>query len=138
MYFVMFKKLSSRLYTKLHFLCGLPNHSIVASVVVELLSRHLRSFSISYRRDECLKLRSESVVLGILPIFHVFGTGMCLATLIHGATLVTLPRFIPNLFLNAIQTYKASMVSFPYLLYDNFNHIGNQFSLVSDILLIFL
>lgn len=61
-----------------------------------------------YRRKEYMKICSEDVILGILPFFHVFGIGICLASLAHGATMVCLPRFIPNVFLQAIQTHKVS------------------------------
>ena len=63
-----------------------------------------------HRRKEYLDINSESIMLGILPFFHIFGIGMGLASLSHGATMITLPRFIPDIFLKAIQTYKVSMV----------------------------
>lgn len=42
---------------------------------------------------------------------------MYLTALSHGMTMVTLPRFIPDAFLKAIQSYKVSLddVSCPYL-----------------------
>ncbi|XP_063880140.1 uncharacterized protein LOC135111111 [Scylla paramamosain] len=61
-------------------------------------------------RKEYLDIRSEDVILGILPFFHIFGIGMGLAALSHGATMVTLPRFIPDVFLKALQTYKVTLV----------------------------
>lgn len=61
-------------------------------------------------REEYLDITKGDVILGILPFFHVFGIGMCLSSLFHGATLVTLPRFIPDIFLKALQTYKVTLV----------------------------
>ncbi|XP_069177881.1 uncharacterized protein [Procambarus clarkii] len=61
-------------------------------------------------RKEYLYINHEDVVLGILPFFHTFGIGLMLASLTQGATMITLPRFIPDLFLNAIQTYKVTVL----------------------------
>ncbi|KAG0714697.1 4-coumarate--CoA ligase-like 7 [Chionoecetes opilio] len=61
-------------------------------------------------RKEYLNINSEEVILGILPFFHIFGIGMGLASLCYGATMVTLPRFIPDIFLKALQTYKVTLV----------------------------
>lgn len=54
-------------------------------------------------------MSSDDTGLGILPIFHAFGMAMYLTALSHGMTMVTLPRFIPDVFLKAIQTYKVSL-----------------------------
>lgn len=62
------------------------------------------------RRKEYLDIKKEDVILGILPFFHIFGIGMGLAALSHGATMITLPRFIPDIFLKALQTYKVSIM----------------------------
>lgn len=46
---------------------------------------------------------------------------MGLSSIVHGATLVTLPRFIPNIYLTAIQNYKVSFVSQYSVLCTNIN-----------------
>ena len=48
-------------------------------------------------------------LLGILPFFHIYGMIVLLASgLYQGATNVMLPKFEPELFLQAIQNYKIS------------------------------
>lgn len=51
----------------------------------------------------------DVVALGFLPMFHAMGFSLTsLCTLAHGGTLVTLPRFEPQSFLNAIATYRVT------------------------------
>ena len=50
-----------------------------------------------------------SAVLAFLPMFHIYGfTLITMAGLAAGAKLVTVPRFEPEPFLNAIATYRVS------------------------------
>lgn len=45
----------------------------------------------------------QEVYIGILPFFHIYGmVAVMLTGLDHGAKIVTLPRFEPEAFLNAI------------------------------------
>ena len=50
------------------------------------------------------------VVLGVLPFFHIYGMVVVLQlTLAKGATLITMPRFDMEEFLDAVQTYRISI-----------------------------
>ncbi len=59
--------------------------------------------------DPGLELRQEDVVLGLLPFFHIFGMAVIMSwALRRGATVVTMPRFDMELFLNLMQTHKIT------------------------------
>lgn len=60
-------------------------------------------------RKEYIDVKSTDIILGILPFFHIFGIGMALTSVTHGAKMVTLPRFIPDIFLKTLQTYKVTL-----------------------------
>src|SRR5579859_150569 len=54
----------------------------------------------------------ETVVwLAYLPMFHIYGFTFSLYTLAIGATLVTLPRFEPQAFLEAIERHRVTHLS---------------------------
>jgi acyl-CoA synthetase (AMP-forming)/AMP-acid ligase II len=56
-------------------------------------------------------LRQDDVILGILPLFHIFGMNVMMNTgFAVGATLVLLPRFDLEDFLAAIQRHRATYV----------------------------
>ncbi|XP_042223130.1 4-coumarate--CoA ligase 1-like isoform X2 [Homarus americanus] len=76
---------------------------------VEITSRNWLTVLSTIRR-EYMNISDEEVILGLLPFFHVFGASMVLATLVHGITMVVLPRFIPDIFLNTVQNYKVTYV----------------------------
>lgn len=62
---------------------------------------------------ECLHLHREGTnVLGVLPFFHIYGMVVDLfSSLYAGSTLVPIPKFEPELFLNAISRYKTDVVN---------------------------
>lgn len=100
---------------------------------VELTSANWLAVLSTVGRKEYLHIGSEDVILGILPFFHTFGIGMLLASLSHGATMVTLPRFIPDVFLNTLQTYKVTVVPLvpPLAVFVAKHDIVSQFDLSS-------
>jgi acyl-CoA synthetase (AMP-forming)/AMP-acid ligase II len=54
----------------------------------------------------------EDVVLGILPFFHIYGMVVIMnMSLALGATVVTIPRFDPELFLSLIEKYKVTRIN---------------------------
>ncbi|XP_042223131.1 4-coumarate--CoA ligase 1-like isoform X3 [Homarus americanus] len=77
---------------------------------VEITSRNWLTVLSTISRREYMNISDEEVILGLLPFFHVFGASMVLATLVHGITMVVLPRFIPDIFLNTVQNYKVTYV----------------------------
>ena len=53
------------------------------------------------------------IMLGYLPFYHMSGMlSYLFVTLLGGGTLVTLPRFKPDLFLNAIEKYRVTRIRF--------------------------
>lgn len=56
--------------------------------------------------------REGTSVLGVLPFFHIYGmVANLFSSLYAGSTLVPLPKFEPELFLNAISKYKTDVVN---------------------------
>lgn len=54
-------------------------------------------------------IRDTDVLVGVLPFYHIYGMMVILnASLYHGATVVTMPRFDLEMFLELIQKYKIS------------------------------
>lgn len=54
-------------------------------------------------------ISAEDVLVGILPFFHIYGMLVIMnASLYHGATIVTMPRFDMEGFLQLVQQYKIS------------------------------
>ncbi|XP_072757261.1 probable 4-coumarate--CoA ligase 1 isoform X2 [Anoplolepis gracilipes] len=51
----------------------------------------------------------QEIIPAILPFFHIYGmNGVILSRLTFGARMVTLPKFIPETFLNVLQNGKAT------------------------------
>jgi acyl-CoA synthetase (AMP-forming)/AMP-acid ligase II len=54
-------------------------------------------------------IREDDVVIAVLPFFHIYGLSVLLnMTLHHGCTLVTMPRFDLQTFLQALQEHKVT------------------------------
>ena len=62
---------------------------------------------------EVLYLYKEgTTVLGVLPFFHIYGmVAVLFSSLYAGSKVVSLPKFEPELFLNAISKYKTDIVN---------------------------
>ena len=55
-------------------------------------------------------LGDNDVLLGLLPMFHIYGMVTILHySMIHGSTLVTLPNFEPETFLKAIAQHRVNV-----------------------------
>ncbi|XP_037788187.1 4-coumarate--CoA ligase 1-like isoform X1 [Penaeus monodon] len=100
---------------------------------VELTSSNWLAVLSTIGRKEYLDVSSDDTGLGILPIFHAFGMAMYLTALSHGMTMVTLPRFIPDIFLKAIQTYKVTLAPLvpPLALFMAKHDLVTKFDLTS-------
>ena len=63
-----------------------------------------------YRADDVLGyVAGDDVLMGILPWFHIYGqTVVALACLKAGASVVSMPKFLPELFLKVIKDYKVT------------------------------
>ena len=55
------------------------------------------------------QVRADDVVIGVLPMFHIFGMQVSMnLTLRAGATLVTIPRFSLDSFLGVVEAYRVT------------------------------
>lgn len=53
----------------------------------------------------------QEVLPCVLPFFHIYGFTVCLMSkLAHGAKLVTIPKFTPELYLMALEKFPASVL----------------------------
>jgi 4-coumarate--CoA ligase len=52
----------------------------------------------------------QDVMPSLLPMFHVFGLTTTLAKLVDGCKIIMLPKFSPDLFLDSLQKYKATVL----------------------------
>ncbi|XP_066592027.1 uncharacterized protein [Prorops nasuta] len=53
----------------------------------------------------------QEVIPAVLPFFHIFGmTIIMLTSLTQGFKLVSLPRFVPEMFVNVLKNHKATML----------------------------
>lgn len=84
--------------------------------------------------DAGLELRQDDVVLGLLPFFHIFGMAVIMSwALRRGATVVTMPRFDMELFLNLMQTHRITYAHLvPPLIFGLAKHpLVDKFDLAS-------
>lgn len=52
----------------------------------------------------------EDVLIGLLPFFHIYGLNVVMnASIYHGSTVVTMPRFDLEQFLTILESYKVTM-----------------------------
>ena len=51
---------------------------------------------------------SQMTILGLLPMYHMYGQAVVIFGLMRGFKVVILPRFIPEQFLGAIEKYQVS------------------------------
>ena len=59
-----------------------------------------------------IEVRPDDVVLGVLPFFHIYGmVVIMMAVLVNGGTIVTMPKFELEPFLQLIQQYKVTLVN---------------------------
>ena len=79
---------------------------------VMLTHHNVVSNLLQLEHPELLDLHKEGTsVLGVLPFFHIYGiVVMLFSSFYAGSKLVTLPKFEPELFLNAISQYRTDMV----------------------------
>lgn len=79
-------------------------------------------------------LTPDDVVLGVLPFYHIYGMVVIMnMSLVRGATVVTMPRFDPELFLSSIQKYKVTRTNLvpPILVFLGKHPLVDQYDLSS-------
>ena len=53
-------------------------------------------------------LRADDVLIGVLPLYHIYGMLIMGFNLALGSHLVLLPKFAPDLFLQAMQKHRVT------------------------------
>lgn len=70
------------------------------------------TFIILIFRDENFGgLKPSDITSGILPLFHVFGIHMILVAFAAQTTCVVIQKFVPDVFLRSIQTYRVNKLA---------------------------
>lgn len=93
-------------------LAALPFSSGTTGLAKGVVLTHRTIVSNICQYNEAVPTAEGTVVLAFLPMFHIFGfTVVTLCGLAAGATLVTVPRFEPEPFLKAIETYRVSRLA---------------------------
>lgn len=83
----------------------LTHNNIVANC--EMVNAKLPNESIAIETTN----NFQDVLPGILPFFHIYGLTCCLLSkLALGCKIVTLPKFLPELFLNTLAEHKATVI----------------------------
>jgi acyl-CoA synthetase (AMP-forming)/AMP-acid ligase II len=74
---------------------------------VSLTHRNLVATLVQH--EQIYEVRADDVVVAALPMFHIYGLSIVLGyALRHGATVVTLPRFRLDAYLEAIATHRVT------------------------------
>ena len=77
-----------------------------------VLSQHALSAGMDLWVNAALQLRSDDIVISVLPLAHSYGLfGTLLSPLLLSATSVLVPRFSPEAVLSAIEQHKATIFS---------------------------
>ncbi|XP_033733817.1 4-coumarate--CoA ligase 1-like isoform X2 [Pecten maximus] len=89
----------------------LPYSSGTSGFPKGVMLTHMNIVSNLQQFRECTRSTSEDIGLCILPLFHSYGMiPILLGTLQEGGTLVTMPRFEPEPFLNALQRHRVTIL----------------------------
>jgi acyl-CoA synthetase (AMP-forming)/AMP-acid ligase II len=90
-------------------LAALPYSSGTTGLAKGVVLTHRTLVSNVCQYLESQKLADTNVSLIVLPMYHIFGFTVCtLCGLAAGTTSVTMPRFEPEPFLNAIEKYRVT------------------------------
>ena len=90
-------------------LAALPYSSGTTGVAKGVMLTHATLVANICQYNQSYQTPEGTVVLAFLPMFHIFGfTVVTLCGLAVGAKVVTVPRFEPEPFLKAIETYRVS------------------------------
>jgi acyl-CoA synthetase (AMP-forming)/AMP-acid ligase II len=88
---------------------ALPYSSGTTGVAKGVMLTHYNMVANLYQLEEHDRTSERDTLLAILPFFHIYGMNVIMNTgLFKGATIVTMPRFEMEQFLNAMQAYKVT------------------------------
>ncbi|XP_059482538.1 probable 4-coumarate--CoA ligase 1 [Neocloeon triangulifer] len=74
----------------------------------------------------------DDSTIGVIPFFHIYGLVILIGiTISRGNRLITLPKFDPNTFVNALKTYKPSYL---FLVPPLIHHIARSPQITSEML----
>lgn len=89
-------------------LAALPYSSGTTGLSKGVMLTHRSLVTNVQQVNQVLGMSPETVVLAFLPMFHIYGfTSVTMCALAAGATVVTVPRFEPAAFLQAIERYRV-------------------------------
>lgn len=89
-------------------LAALPYSSGTTGLPKGVMLSHRSIVANVLQLNQALQTGTDAVALAYLPMFHIYGfTVVTLCTLAAGGRVVTLPRFEPESFLHAIETYRV-------------------------------
>jgi acyl-CoA synthetase (AMP-forming)/AMP-acid ligase II len=93
-------------------LAALPYSSGTTGPAKGVMLTHRTLVSNVLQVDQVLCLGADDVALAFLPMFHIYGfTAVTMCALAAGATVVTVPRFEPESFLDAIERFRVTRLA---------------------------
>jgi acyl-CoA synthetase (AMP-forming)/AMP-acid ligase II len=88
---------------------ALPYSSGTTGVAKGVMLTHYNMVANLYQLEQHDTTSERDTLIAVLPFFHIYGMNVIMNTgLFKGATIVTMPRFDMEQFLNAMQTYKVT------------------------------
>ncbi|XP_011687177.1 PREDICTED: 4-coumarate--CoA ligase 1-like [Wasmannia auropunctata] len=75
---------------------------------VTLSHKNLMAFLIKMSKPEYLNTKSGDKILMLLPFYHGYGMGTLILGLFASCTMIIMPAFEPELFLNLVQEHKVT------------------------------
>ncbi len=88
---------------------ALPYSSGTTGVAKGVMLTHYNMVANLHQLEEHDLTSERDTLIAVLPFFHIYGMNVIMNVgLFNGATIVTMPRFEMEQFLNAMQTYKVT------------------------------
>jgi acyl-CoA synthetase (AMP-forming)/AMP-acid ligase II len=88
---------------------ALPYSSGTTGVAKGVMLTHYNMVANLYQLEEHDRTSRKDTLIAVLPFFHIYGMNVIMNTgLFKGATIVTMPRFDLEQFLNVMQTHKVT------------------------------